>query len=388
MKELLSKKSKCTGCGVCAAVCPRHCITMKLDREGFLYPHTDEENCSSCGLCIKKCHMRKEQKENECKNVLVGVHKNKDILLNSSSGGAFSAIAELWFEQHENAAVFGAYMTEDFSVLHDFCRKYEQMAKFRKSKYIFGNSSSSYSQVKNLLDDGVWVLYTGTPCQIAALKSFLGKDRENLMCVEIFCHGAGSNELFKRYINESKNKITSYSFREKSGNNPRDVKIVYADGKTEIKHKENDLYMSAYAEALFYRPSCYECKYANSRRAADISLGDCWKIKDLYDDFDDFGGVSTILFNSVRGKAFADPIQTKMYCRDADYEFIRKNTDTMRSPTFKNAKREKFYRLSGRHTVSYSIEKCLIRNDKFRKLAACLLNDKIKEQIKHLLKRI
>lgn len=374
----------CTGCRACSAACPTGCIAMKQDKEGFYYPVIDTEKCVDCGKCKNVCPHIKCNSRKLLRKPVAAVHRDKRIVNKSSSGGTFYALAQAMEDKYGSVVLFGACMDDEFNVIHRYAYGVENISKLLKSKYVLSDTKDTYSEAKKFLDNGQAVLYSGTPCQIAGLRSYLGQDYEKLLCIDIFCHGAGSNSLFKRYISEeSKNgKIIEYSFRHKNNDGARNVRIVYKDGREEIRSRVEDLYMSGYAEALFYRPSCLQCKYACEEREGDVSIGDGWKINRIYPELNPDNGVSIVLFNNEKGASFKEKLSSIMDLYDVSYDFVVSTIDTMRSPTSRHPKRERFFWLAQRISVHRAISFSLIRNNPVRRIAKRILRDNQKQRIK------
>lgn len=194
----IKDKSKCCGCMACVQKCPKQCITMKEDEEGFLYPHVDESLCVSCNLCEKVCPVINQTANNEPIKVYAATNNNKEILKQSSSGGIFSLIAEKILD--ENGVVFGAAFNDKWEVCHTYIEKKEDLCKLRGSKYVQSWVGSTYKDAESFLKQNRKVLYSGTPCQIAGLKKYLRKDYEHLICVDIICHGSPSPGIWKSYL--------------------------------------------------------------------------------------------------------------------------------------------------------------------------------------------
>lgn len=385
------EKGTCTGCKACQAVCPIGCIEMIEDTHGFLYPKIKSDKCIKCGMCTGVCPYVYDHQGTMLKKAVAAVHKNDDIVFKSSSGGAFYALAQAWEAIHGEIAIFGVCMDENFNVIHKCVYGTENIGLLHKSKYVLSNTRDTYHEAKKLLDKGKAVLYSGTPCQIAGLKSYLAKDYHHLLCVDIFCHGAGSNSQFKQYINEESKDIsvTQYSFRYKKDTSAKNVKLVFDNDKEVIRTRDEDLYMSGYAEALFYRQSCLECRYACEEREGDVSIGDGWKIRSLYPELNPDVGVSIILFNNKKSEALIEYLNTSMKIYDVPYDFVVKTVDTMTKPTYIHRNRRKFFRLVDRgYTLHKAINCCLERNRLLRKLANKVLPERLKKFIRCCRKKL
>ena len=304
-KKLLSG-IKCTGCSACVDTCPVDAISTVYDSEGFLQPVIDSEKCVKCKKCINKCTARKEPSFKKILEGYVGYSKDSTIYGKSTSGGIFGQLATALI--NEGWYIAGAVLDcTELKVQHMLISDSVELNKLQGSKYIQSDAVGIYKKVEKLLNSGEKVLFSGTPCQIAALYSILNNKYENqLLTMEIICHGVGSPLLFKRNIEQQYQRnsaIESILFRikekyEKTGFN---LKIQYQNGKDIMLPAHKDLYYYAYLQAMSYRESCYSCEYATSRRSADITIGDCNSYKD-YKMPDSEKVLSIILINSSFGK--------------------------------------------------------------------------------------
>lgn len=310
----IKDKELCTGCHACKNICPRECITMSPDEEGFLYPNVDKSKCINCNLCEKVCIMYKNNINNHTENTKVFALNSKDdeIRKNSSSGGAFTLISNYILKS--GGVVFGAMFNEEFEVIHAFIEEINQINKLQGSKYVQSKIGDSFQEVKYFLDMGRLVYFSGTPCQIEGLKMFLRKDYENLVIQDILCHGVPSPKVWKKYIDYRK-KIDledpkHISFRNKDiGWKNFSMKFEYSNGKEYINEKNNDMFMIGFLRNVFLRPSCYNCKLKSLERNSDITLGDCWEIADLKKEMFDDKGTSFVITHSNKGKKIFDKIK-------------------------------------------------------------------------------
>ena len=298
---------KCTGCGACIQSCPKQCISWITKEFGFYYPQIDEEICVNCGLCEKVCPIDKILELPVTQKVYAAVHKDAEVLSKSTSGGAFTAIADAVFAQ--NGVVYGAAMLDDMQVKHIRTANRDKFAALRSSKYLQSDTGNTYQMVKRDLNQGRMVLYSGTPCQIDGLKFFLGKNYENLYTADIVCHGVGSQAYFDKYMEFAKKRygnIKAVRFRSKEyagwscGGG-----VVVVDSSEHLKkipYRDFDnYYYSYFLSGDIYRKCCYSCKYANTRRVGDFSLGDYWGVEKLHLSLETQNGCSLLLVNSSKG---------------------------------------------------------------------------------------
>lgn len=330
MVELVNKKD-CTGCMACAQICPNNAIDRTEYDAGFLYPVINNSKCINCGLCIKVCPQIEENNIQKGKVLKVyGVkHKNKEILKQSSSGAAFVILAEYIFSLG-NSYVFGARFDDDFNVIHDFSDNYEGISAFKGSKYVQSDIKNTYIKTKELLLEGANVLFTGTPCQISGLKGYLGKDYDNLITVDLICHGVPTPKIWKDYVRFIEKKygkdIVKYNLRSKwQGIH---TSIEFSNGK--ILEDKNDIisYIDTYYHHHHMRPCCFNCKYANLNRISDITIGDFWGIEKVNNNFKDDLGVSVMIINSQKGLDIFELIKDKIL-------YIESNTDECMQPHLK-----------------------------------------------------
>lgn len=305
---VLDIESKCTACRACEQICPYKAIRMQENDEGFLYPIIDEEKCVNCGLCKNNCHINTELKLNGDIEIYAIKPIERKIAKESTSGGFAQIISNKFIK--ENGYVYGACYDNDFYVSHVGVNNVKDLQQLKGSKYVISDTKKTYKEVKEKLDDNQKVLYIGTACQISGLKNFLGKDYENLLTVDIVCHGVPSNKLFQKYIkyleNKYKSKIVKYDFRNKE-KRPWGLgfcaKVTFDSGKIKYIEADFDKYYTNFLEGNIYRESCYQCKYANiNNRVADFTIADSWGIEKFKPDFYDENGVSLVIINSNKGR--------------------------------------------------------------------------------------
>ncbi|MBP7434940.1 MAG: Coenzyme F420 hydrogenase/dehydrogenase, beta subunit C-terminal domain [Bacteroidales bacterium] len=319
MNKVICDNDICTGCGVCYNVCPVKCITMEYDEEGFLFPIVNEERCIKCNKCKEGCPSLNElTNKNYEKPIAIGCwNKNQNIIEKSSSGGAFAAIAEEILK--ENGVVVGCVMDEDLNVYHTIANNEKELEMMHGSKYLQSETRSVYVDIKGLLDGGKKVLFTGCPCQVAGLYNYLdGESYNNLITVDLICHGVGSKKFFDMYIYEMnkkyKEKVTKISFRsKKNGWRKYTTKISFITRSDIYISAIKDLYMSCYLQRAIYRKSCYQCKYSRLPRIADITIGDFIGIDRKQIDKKSYQkGVSVVLLNNKKAESYFENIKTKL----------------------------------------------------------------------------
>ena len=305
--KITNEIHRCTGCHACASICPKKCIQMIQDNDGFLYPSIDESNCIECGLCSSVCPVNNSEPLLDEIDTKAYAAKNLDasVRQKSSSGGAFTALAEYILEN--GGVVFGAAFNDELEVVHVSIDKKEDLWKLRGSKYVQSKIDESYIRTQKLLKQGTLVLFTGTPCQIVGLKNYLTKDYPNLYTQDIVCHGVPSPLVLKTYINnlekKYKSSISSFNFRDKTtGWKSYSVSIKFSNGEIHTEKFKSNSYMTAFLDNLALRRSCYECSAKGIQRAADITLADFWGVETIYPGSDDDSGTSLVIVHSKKGE--------------------------------------------------------------------------------------
>lgn len=307
----IKNKEKCCGCSACANICPKKCISLKSDEEGFLYPVVNKDECINCKLCEKICPiLNKKKYETESENCFAVYNKDDKIRKDSTSGGFFTALSEKIIDL--NGIVFGAAFDDEFNVKHTKVNIKEDLYKLRGSKYVQSCIGNSYIDAKNLLENDNYVLFAGTPCQIYGLKAFLGKEYKKLYCVDVICKGVPSPGLWDKYKKDKqrKNKIEKICFREKTyGFNSTTMSIYYSNGKEYHKGHESDEMLDLFVSEISSRPSCYKCNFKGMERASDYTIGDCWKASKMVPTIDDEKGTTLVIAHTEKAKKLLEKIE-------------------------------------------------------------------------------
>ena len=308
---------KCTGCGACVQSCPKQCISWTEGEFRFKYPQIDKDICVNCGICERVCPIDKVLQTPTTQKAYAAVHKDYQVLAKSTSGGAFTAIADAVFAQ--DGIVYGVAMMDNMQVKHIRTSNKEEFAVLRSSKYLQSDTGNTYQMVEQDLKQGKTVLYSGTPCQIDGLRHFLGKPYERLYTVDIVCHGVGSQAYFDKYLDFARKRygnIKTLRFRSKEyvGWSCGGVVVVVtgsSDCLKKIPYRDFDNYYYAYfLSGDIYRKSCYSCKYANMKRVGDFSLGDYWGVEKLHLPLNTFNGCSLLVVNNDKATKFLSKIET------------------------------------------------------------------------------
>lgn len=355
----ITNKKNCSGCYACYSVCPKKCISMNEDNEGYRYPVIDKSKCIDCDLCEKKCPtLNKDTKQ---KKELIGVYacysKKDEIRNQSSSGGIFTSLSNYVLDN--NGAVFGATYDKDFNVVHEFIEDNDEISKFRGAKYLQSVIGENFKVAKKFLDDGKLVLFSGTPCQIDGLIEFLGRQYSNLICVDIVCHGVPSKKIWNLYRNSINNNksITSVNFRDKNKSwQEYNLKIKYSDGSEFNQLAKDNLYMQGFVNDFYLRPSCYDCKSKGINRRSDITLGDFWGIDNVIPGLNDQKGISAVIIQSNKGKEIFEKITDDVKVYEVDIQSVVKyNKSIVESPT-KSDKRDRFFYYVDKFKFDQAIE--------------------------------
>lgn len=321
----IKEKKECTGCSACFNICPTKAISMQEDEEGFVYPKIDETKCIKCGLCEKTCPCVSEVKNINLDKptVLASWSLDSENKLQSSSGGCFYEFAKYIIAQ--GGVVFGAGFDNELNVIHKLVDNIKDLAELKGSKYVQSKIGDCYVQAKKCLEEEKLVLFVGTPCQVAGLKSCLkNKQYDNLYTADLICHGVPSGKVYRKYLKEQEQKNNakpiSLTFRDKSdGWKKYKVKIEFESGKY-VKSASEDIYLRAFLSNICLRPSCYSCKFARLPRVADITLGDFWGIDSINPKLDDDTGTSELVINSEKGKELLSKVKEKVFCEEMQLE--------------------------------------------------------------------
>ena len=302
----LAELHHCTGCTACAAACPKDCIAMKPDADGFRHPVVDESRCVGCGLCERVCPVMDRAELSHTPAAFAVRSRDEASRMASTSGGVFTELARDVLEK--DGAVFGAAYDERFRVVHVCAENEAELAHLRGAKYAQSDLGGSFREVKRRLETGQQVLFSGTPCQVLGLKSFLRRDYENLLLVDLVCHSVPAPlawEKYLQYISEGK-ALTAVNLRCKDTGWSRygySNRFDFSDGTSRLDRSGGSLYMKLFTGGYITRPSCESCPAKGYARVSDLTLGDFWGIWDIAPDMDDNKGTSLVLVQTEKGRA-------------------------------------------------------------------------------------
>lgn len=360
----ITDSHNCCGCSACASICPKHCITMQEDNEGFLYPKVNESDCIDCGLCEKVCHELRPFEERKPQKAYAAINKDEEIRLKSSSGGIFYLLAEKTIA--EGGVVFGARFDEQWQVVIDYTETMEGVKAFMGSKYVQARMETAYADAKHFLSGGRKVLFSGTPCQIAGLHHFLRKPYDNLMTVDIICHGTPSPKVWSRYLDEvvtaGRKAINDVQFRNKrDGWKAFNFTMAYNKDEQTVSfcsHHQKNHFMRAFLCDMILRPSCYQCQAKSGRSHSDITIADFWGINTEIPDMDDDKGTGLVLVNTDKGQASLDWSNLTIKKTTAEVA-LRHNPAYSRSVAAHPKRADFFARIDETESVDALIVDCL-----------------------------
>ena len=337
------KKEKCFGCTSCRKNCPSSAINMIEDDEGFLYPEINKALCTDCGICVSACPAAAELLPVTAK-LFFAAKNSDDVRKRSSSGGVFSALATVAFEQ--KGFVFGAAFDENLNVTHKSIDCIEQLPEVCGSKYVQSDLKNCFADAEGLLKQGKTVLFSGTPCQIAGLKACLKKDYENLITCDLICLGVPSPKVYKYFIQfiseKKKSKVKKFCFRDKSlGWRGFTSCAELENGEKVQKKLWLKTYNNLFSHSFISRPACSLCQYASMRRPADITIGDCWGIERHHPKFEDKLGVSLIIINTQKGKEMFEKVRDSLTVVEITEKQALQNS--LRAPKKPNKNRTGFW---------------------------------------------
>ncbi len=302
-------QNHCCGCGECEAVCPKNAITMKQNTQGFYYPIIDESKCVDCSLCVKHCTFNQEASE---KNTVLAAyavkHTDEEIRAHSQSGGLFTALSDYALEN--GGVVYGCELVDCRTAIHTRATTKEERDRFRGSKYIQSQTHGIFESVKSDVESGLWVLFSGTSCQVNAVCDYCRDvDCSKLLLVDIVCHGVPSPKVWQRYVDfmerVHRKKIVAADFRDK--------KFGWASHNETFTFEDGTQHNNTIFRRLFYahytlRRDCFECPHRNVNRVSDISIADCWGLAEQAPEFNDNKGTSLVLINTEKGRVVYDQL--------------------------------------------------------------------------------
>lgn len=340
----LPQGNSCTGCGACVDACSKNALQLKQDSCGFQHPAVNSFLCSDCKRCEQVCPLIKSPEKSKVQKVFAVRAIDEIIESKSSSGGAFSVLAE--YVLGLNGVVYGAGFNENYEVCHKRIDRPENLKDIRGSKYVQSDFLAGAKEASADLKNGRTVLFCGTPCQIAALKNMSRTlNNPKLFTVDFICHGVASPLLFEKYVcfvNKGK-KITDIIFRDKTeGWHKYSMKITFDDGTAYRKRAIYDPYMTAYAQNISIRSSCNNCKFTGVDRVSDITMGDAWTQELNNANLKDGKGVSLLLVNTEKGRRLFDAVNNSLICEELSNDVLH-TIRPLNTPTKVNPLKNRYY---------------------------------------------
>ncbi len=375
----IKEKKECAGCTSCAEICPKNCIHMKPDGEGFLYPSVEESQCIKCNACDTVCPIQNPviEEEKPQKAYLIQ-HRDEKIRLDSSAGGAFTAVATVILQK--GGVVFGAAYDEKFHVQHSYVETVDDLKKFRNSKYVQSELGDSFRLVKDFLQKGRWVCFSGTPCQIEGLSKFLRKPYEKLLLVDVVCHGIPSPLVWSKYLEYQKQtfpELDDIRFRDKFyGYKYSTMSIIQDEKKVYHAGSQLDPMLRAFFSDICDRPSCYECPFKKRYRVSDFTIWDCFSVYDFDKKLDDDKGTTRVLCHTQKAESMMQEVRKLAKCKEVPTDklvagvremFESVSMSPKRTAFMADAKRlsgkelfENYYPVTGKVRVKTAIRKVLL----------------------------
>lgn len=327
----------------CVSACSENAITTIIE-DGFCFPSIDEDKCIHCGNCVQACSILNHPQTHKTIKAYIALSKNNEIYEHSSSGGVFGTIAD-YFIREKKAVVVGAAINSNYEVEHIIIDDIKELPKIQGSKYVQSDCSKIFLPIKSELMGGKWVLFSGTPCQVAALRCYLGKDYERLICVDIVCHGVPSPFYFKYHMKKyyGNGELKSISFRTKDKYERYGFNLnVETDRRKYFVSGNIDLYYRMFLSGLSFRESCYYCPYANENRVGDITIGDCGNSKD-YKEFYYDKTISTVYPITEKGYLLWNEIKKLFNDKEVVLEKEINSNECLIHPTFRPSFRNYLY---------------------------------------------
>ena len=345
----INKKQECCGCTACVNACPVNCISMQPDEEGFLYPDFDAEKCIDCNKCDKVCPIKNNLNNTSKIEAICARAKDLEIVKDSTSGGFFTPLAQYVLGQ--NGAVVGAECNESNSIEHIFVNDDKDLAKLRGSKYVQSNLKNVFEEVKKSLESNLTVCFSGTPCQVSGLLSYLDKDYDNLITVDMICKGVPSPKLWKKYVDYQEkrynSKIKKVYFRKKTyGYHSGTMELVFENDKKYRGSGRVDYYLKSFYKDISSRPSCYDCSFKTDKHPSDFTIFESWHASTVVPGLkDDNLGYTSVLINTDKGRNLFSKIKDRYEWYSIDKEqAIELDGIMVRNNSTPHPKREEYYK--------------------------------------------
>ena len=364
-------KKECVGCEACANICPCDCLKMICDDEGFFYPSINKDKCINCGLCLNVCPIQADHQSCNVKKIYAVKHKDRKIQMESSSGVAFSALAEKIIA--DGGKIYASCFNDNKQVEFKKIENLSALKEARKSKYVQSKMNNVHLDIyKDLTNGETKVLFVGTACQVDSVKKYLRQKKcniDNLYLVDIICHGVASPMIWKKYLEYQehiyKAKITMVDFRNKGyGWTPMRMKLLFKNNEIYESSSRFDGYYRLFFGHYIIRPACHVCKYTNLDRESDITIADFWGIDEIDPEMYDFFGVSMALSNSQKGEDMIEKIKDNAVVKEVFCDNLHKYQPNLMRPTPENKKRGNFWKIYKKRGFDKAYKKFGIMNKK------------------------
>ena len=353
----------CVGCGACANACPKNCLNMVADKNGFLHPEIETATCINCDACERACPViNKSPKKEELIPVYAVYSENDKVRSSSSSGGLFYTLAKHIIEN--GGIVYGAAFDDNLYLNHKGVEAIEDLRMLQGSKYIQSDTKFCFKEIKAHLDTNRPVLFSGTPCQTEGLLCFLKKPYENLFILDFICHGVPSPKVWQEYINYQEkafsSKVSSAHFRSKvKGWSLFSSELRFENQKEYSNIHYNDAYMKAFLHNVSLRKSCYNCKFKTANRNSDITMGDLWGIKNILPDITDDKGVSVVFLQSEKGTHLFELVSKSLWIQEISFDSAIASNSAMLKSVYEHNFREYFFKNLGKQSFERLVKDCL-----------------------------
>ena len=382
MEEIVSKQL-CTGCTSCMNICPKKAIHMEEYNDGFKYLVIDQGKCINCELCKKTCPVLNTKANESLNKCYVGYNKDVKERLSSSSGSIFSLVANYILDN--KGIVIGAAFDKDNKLKHIAINKKEELDKLKGSKYLQSDLENVFTYIKdNIVNKKM--LFVGTPCQVSGLKAFLKKDYDNLICIDLFCHGVPSPKLFNKYIKELEtkydDKLENFNFRDNTSGWSSYSYTANFKNNTFTELSGNNSYSKLFLSDIALRESCYNCNFKLGNKYSDITLGDFWGVKDKYPEMYNKEGVSAIIVNTNKGLDIFNSINKDMEYKECNIGDILSGNPSLKKSGIKPSKRDMFFNDINSLSTNELVKKYVPKRSIIKKI-----NNKVKRTLQIMLKK-
>lgn len=377
--EKIVYKILCTGCASCLNICKKKAISMEVGEDGFKYPVIDESKCINCGLCKKKCPVLNNECNKSINNCYVGYAIDDSIKDKTSSGGIFPLVANYVLDN--KGIVIGAAFDDDNKLKHIAITKKSELDKLKGSKYLQSDLNNIFTYIKENIKENL-ILFVGTPCQVAGLRAFIKNDYNNLICIDLICHGAPSPKLFDKYVKEleekTNDKLINYNFRDKStGWDTYSNTAIFKNNKYSELQCDNN-YMKLFLSDIALRESCYNCNFKLGNKYSDITLGDFWGVNNYYPEMYDKKGVSAIIINTEKGNEIFGIINSQIKFKECKLDEIVAGNPSLKISSNRPKNRDEFFEEIDTKNIEYL-------SNKYKKKISLI--SKVKNKVKVIIKK-